>query len=201
MTVRLYVEGGGESETLHSRCREGFRGFLGRAGFRGCMPRVVACGGRRAAYDRFKMACESGEVAMLLIDSEECVSTSSPWEYLANRSEDKFTIPQNSSDGYCHLMVVCMESWFLADKEALASFFGQGFNPNALPQNTDIEAISKKDIFNGLQRATSHCQTKAPYGKGEHSFKILALISPDRVSNASPWAKRFLDKLQIIMNG
>lgn len=45
-------------------------------------------------------------------------------------------------------MVQCMENWFMADKECLALFFGQGFNVNALPNNPNIEAILTTDIFN-----------------------------------------------------
>jgi hypothetical protein len=109
---------------LRTRCREGFRGFLEKAGFEGNLPRIVACGGRRSAYDRFKTACDQGETGLLLIDSEDTVSVNSPWEYLASRPDDGFSKPPNVSDDHCHLMVVCMESWFLADKEALSEFFG-----------------------------------------------------------------------------
>lgn len=199
VNVKLYVEGGGDSEALRSRCREAFWGFLEKAGFKGRMPRIVACGGRQAAYDRFRTSCESGEMGLLLIDSEDCVSVDSPWTHLANRPGDGFVKPQNATEDHCHLMVVCMESWFLADKAALSSFFGQGYNANALPQNTNIEAVSKKEIYDGMHRATSNCKTKAHYGKGDHSFKILLLIAPDKVRNASPWAKRFLEKLDQFM--
>ena len=82
------------------------------------------------------------ECAILLIDSEERVSASSPWEHLRN----EFQAPAGIGDEHCHLMVVCMESWFLADKEALASFFGQGFNAGALPKRVDIEEIAKDAI-------------------------------------------------------
>ena len=74
--IKLYVEGGGDSEPLHSLCREGFSGFLENAGFKGHMPRIVACGGRQTAYDKFRRACESGETALLLIDSEDFVAVS-----------------------------------------------------------------------------------------------------------------------------
>ena len=40
----IYLEGGGESKELHSRCREGFRKLLEKNGFKGNMPRLVACG-------------------------------------------------------------------------------------------------------------------------------------------------------------
>ena len=55
-------------------------------------------------------------------------------------------------------------------REGFQQFFGQGFNAGALPKNDDIETISKQEIYEGLQRASLHCKTKSPYGKGEHSF-------------------------------
>lgn len=202
VSVKLYVEGGGDSDALRTRCREGFRGFLERAGFKNSMPRIVACGSRQAAYDRFNTACLANETALLLIDSEDAVAPGlSPWMHLADRRGESFVKPVNAQDDHCHLMVVCMETWFLADKDALSRFFGQGFNANGLPQNNNIEAVSKTDIYNGLATATSHCKTKAPYGKGEHSFKILLHIAPDKVSAASPWARRFLEALRKIMDG
>ena len=96
-------------------------------------------------------------------------------------------------------MVVCMESWFLADKEALAEFFGQGFNAGALPKREDVEAISKDDVYRCLQRASANCKTKAPYGKGEHSFRILKLVALEKVREASPWARRFFETVSKYM--
>jgi hypothetical protein len=93
-------------------------------------------------------------------------------------------------------MVVCMESWFLADKNALSVFFGQGFNERVLPQNKSIEAVSKDDLYKGMEQATRHCKTKDRYGKGKHSFEILSRIDPNKVRAVSPWAKRFLEILQ-----
>ncbi|MBI1390590.1 MAG: DUF4276 family protein [bacterium] len=198
---KVYVEGGGDHEALNRKCREGFRKFLENAGFKGRMPRVVACGGRRAAYEDFKIACESGANCFLLIDSEDLVSSISisPWEYLKNRKGDEFTKPACATDDHCHFMVVCMESWFLADKTALGNFFGQGFNGNALPKNVLIEEIPKKDVYDGLGKATSHSKTKTSYSKGAHSFDILARIDPQKVIASSPWAKRFVECLEKTM--
>lgn len=39
-------------------------------------------------------------------------------------------------------------------------------------------------------------KSKAEYGKGEHSFPLLARIDPATVMAASPWAKRFVDELK-----
>ena len=56
MNARLYIEGGGDSKQLHTRCREGFRKLLERCGFGGRMPRLVACGGRNSTFDDFSTA-------------------------------------------------------------------------------------------------------------------------------------------------
>lgn len=201
VSAKLYVEGGGDSQSLRTQCREGFRGFLEKAGFAGCMPRIVACGGRQQAFDKFKTACKANEeTAILLVDSEDLVPVNtSPWTFLENRPGDNMTKPDNTTDDHCHLMVVCMETWFLADPEALSRFFGQGFNSNALPKNKDVEAIPKSDVFTGLKNATRRCDKKGTYGKGDHSFKILLKIDPNKVFAVSTWAKRFKDKLDAIL--
>ncbi len=193
MVIKLYVEGGGDSNSLHSRCREGFRRFLEKAGLEGQMPRIVACGSRQSAYDKFTTARENGDNALLLVDSEVKVTEESPWKQLA---KEGFNVPLKATDDHCHLMVLCMESWFMADEEALSAFFGQGFNTKALPKNSNIESISKEEIFKSLEKASLKCKTKGAYGKGEHSFSILATIDPEKVASASPWANRFLSTLK-----
>lgn len=49
--VKLYIEGGGEAKSLRIECRQGFHKFLQKAGITGNLPRIVAKGGRRFAYD------------------------------------------------------------------------------------------------------------------------------------------------------
>ena len=105
--------------------------------------------------------------------------------------------PDNAGERHCHLMVECMESWFLADRETLKSFFGQGFDDGQLPAKArPFEAIAKLDIYKALERATHNCKTKSQYGKGENSFKLLAEISPEKVAAESTWAARFVAELK-----
>lgn len=93
-----------------------------------------------------------------------------------------------------------MEAWLLADREMLKAFFGQGFKENALPASANrVEGIGKQQIYDALATATRDCKTKSAYGKGEHSFKLLALISPTKIAEASPWARRFIETLQTRM--
>jgi len=203
--VNLYVEGGGDSNALKTFCRQGFSSFITKAGVKN-RPRVVACGGRRDAYESFCTAIANGQQAMLLVDSEAAISSGcqngepenwSPWKHLKQRPGDGWDKPNEAQERDCHLMVQVMECWFLADRESLASFFGQGFKENQLPPTARaIEEISKDDVYRALANATAHCKTRAPYGKGEHSFKLLALVNPASVANASPWAERFITELK-----
>ncbi|WP_428277878.1 DUF4276 family protein [Candidatus Palauibacter sp.] len=198
MSIKLYVEGGGDSKALTTDCRRGFRKFFEKAGLAGQMPRIRACGSRRSAYDDFKAALGNGsEVPMLLVDAEDPLTAGSSWEHLRHRAGDRWARPTGASNDHCHLMVQVMESWFLADQPALESFFGQGFQPSALPRNPHIEQIRKADVLRGLTRATKRLETnRESYDKGSDSFEILGRIDPSRVESASPSAKQLLDVLR-----
>jgi hypothetical protein len=94
---KLYVEGGGDSKLLRTECRTGFSTFLEKAGLGGAMPRIVACGSRGEAYNKFCTAVGQGQKAFLLVDSESPVDvehaagepeTWKPWEHLRRRTGD-----------------------------------------------------------------------------------------------------------------
>jgi len=158
------------------------------------MPRVVRCGSRQQAYERFRTAHENAgrdDFPILLVDSEAPVVESSPWEHVRLRPGDGWTRPAGASEDHIHLMVQAMEAWFHADQDALRDYCGQCFRIAGMSQRQDNEGIPKADLFAGLQRATKDCQ-KGEYCKGEHSFQILARIDPARVRAASPFVERLL---------
>ncbi len=71
VSVMIFVEGGGDSKELRTRCREGFSKLIKNMGFAGHMPRIVACGGRGNTYEMFKTAFASvgiDEYPILLVD-------------------------------------------------------------------------------------------------------------------------------------
>lgn len=197
MKVKVYVEGGGDGKDLRTKCRRGFSSFFEKADVVGRMPQVIACGGRAKAFDKFCIALRARkdqEFILLLVDSEDPVAPGAgPWQHLERR--DRWEKPDDAADEHAHLMVQCMEAWFLADREAIAAYFGQGFNRNALPGRQEVEEVAKADLFDALKNATRQCR-KGEYGKGRHSFDILEQIDPDKVRNASPHAQRFIDTLQ-----
>lgn len=194
MSITLYVEGGGDDKATHIRCRKGFRKFLEKAGLEGRMPRIKACGGRDNAYGSFRTALDNGNrIPMLLVDAEAPVRAANPWAHLRNK--DGWDRPDGAGDEHCHLMIQVMESWFLADKPALESYYGQGFQKSALPANPDIERIPEADVATSLDRAT-RASRKGSYNKGSHSFEILGKIDPSTIESAAPSAKRLLDVLR-----
>ena len=198
MRTRLYVEGGGDRKLSRTKCRQAFRAFLLNAGLEGRLPRIFASGSRQQAYDDFRHAhgaARGDDLAVLLVDSEGPVAKDAgPWRHLKDR--DGWDNPDGADDDHVHLMVQCMEAWFLADRAALARYFGDGFSDNSLPRRAQVEAVSKQDLERGLNAATRNSRPKGTYRKGRDSFAILADLDPDKVANASPRAKRFLETLR-----
>jgi hypothetical protein len=191
--MRIYVEGGGDQRANLARCREGFAEFFRKVLPSGHLPRVIACGGRNAVLDHFKIdleTCREGFVAML-VDSEGPVEKAGAcWEHLLAR--DNWPKPPGAGDDQAHLMVQCMESWFLADKQTLSGFYGQGFLTGSLPRRANIEEIPKDDVSRSLQHATRNTKTKGEYHKTRHGFELLSLIDPAKVAKASAHAKRLV---------
>ena len=198
MSIKVYVEGGGDSNQLRRQCRNGFREFFSKAGLEGHMPRVVACGSRQRAYDRFCTAINEAKddsFIVLLVDSETGVAVGdSPWEHL--RKRDNWTQPSAAADDSAQLMVQCMEAWFVADRQSLGAYFGKDFRAAALPKQHNVEAIAKDDLEPALKQATRSCSKgKGTYRKGRHSFDLLGCLDPSKVMASSCHARRLIDML------
>lgn len=199
MTVKVYVEGGGDhNKALDSECRRGFSEFFRKAGLeRPRTPSVVACGGRQQAYSAFLTAhaiAEPGSLKILLVDSEAPVVENDPWEHVRLRPGDGWLRPNGATQDQLHFMVQAMEAWFYADQDELQRYFRGRFHPGALSRRPDVEDIPKGDLLTGLERATRHSE-KGEYSKGSHSFEILAQIDPARVRVSAKHADRLLSVL------
>jgi hypothetical protein len=196
VTVHIFVEGGGPQKRTQTECRKAFRIFFEKALGEMARPRISACGSRVEAYRDFcrSLRNDRDTVAILLVDSEEpVIAGQTPREHLRNR--DGWTEPL--TEGHVHLMVQCMESWFLADRSALKTYYGAQFRPNRLPANERIEAIPKRDVMRGLAGATKDTG-KGQYHKTRHGFAILESIDPAMVRSHSGHAKEFLDFLFLV---
>ena len=193
----LYIEGGGDSQYLGARFREGWNAFFKSAGLAN-KTKVVRGGGRDKTFDRFVTAIENNRpnvVPILLVDSEDPVAAGhTVWQHLFARKDDGWRRPPNADDDQAFLMVQAMETWFLADRDALRKYFGARFRPNALKKWPDLEAVPKQTALGALERATAAC-TKH-YAKGKVSFELLAHIDPALVATACPHAEALLNRLR-----
>lgn len=198
MSVKVYVEGGGDNKDSIKRCKEGFARYCERIAPANRRPVIVACGGRQQAFDRFCTAiriAEGGDICVLLVDAEASVTAALPAQHLHER--DGWDFP-GLIRHKVFLMVQAMEAWFLADRQLLDAFYNGGFLSNSLPGNPNIEAIRKEDLEPRLKHASRPTKTKGEYQKVKHGFALLALIDPEKVEKASTHAKHFNDFLRSI---
>ena len=184
MSVCVFVEGGGPHAKTQTACRKAFRLFFEKAlgdlqGFR-----VEASGSRDEAYRDFCRSLDdnSGTFPILLVDSEDPVPAGRNARAHLQDHDKHWTraIP----DEQVHLMVQCMEAWFLADIQAVVLYYERQFKESALSGNPNIEAIPKQDVMNKLHNAT-RATSKGPYHKTRHGFDILERIDPGRVRQRS----------------
>ena len=119
--TKVYVEGGGH-KALNRECRRAFGTFLEKAGVAPGTVKLEACGSRGNAYTNFKTDASESIRGVLLVDAEGPVNAQSTWQHL--QANDGWSRPAGANDDQCHLMVQIMEAWFLADAEALESFYG-----------------------------------------------------------------------------
>ena len=189
MSATIYIEGGGDSKELHTRCREAFHKLLSRCGFSGRMPQLVACGRRETAYRDFKIAHASarGAYVAMIVDSEDPVANvNETWAHLAVR--DKWAKPDGADDEQVFLMVTCMETWIVSDHETLAGHYGQQLQVSALPALSDLETRARDDIQGALSHATRTCANA--YRKGKRSFEVLGKLNPETLEAHLPSFKR-----------
>jgi hypothetical protein len=77
-------------------------------------------------------------------------------------------------------MVELMETWFLADRDTLASYYGDGFLANAIGETADVEQVSKAQVLDRLKRATTKT-SKGEYDKVKYAPYLLEKLDSNRV--------------------
>jgi len=200
-SIAIYIEGGGDTTQTLASFRTGMSAFLKpivdvvRA--KRIRWRVIACGRRKEAYYKFvdALAKEPDVFNVLLVDSEDPVAIAlSPWDHVRSREDDKWNRPPGADDTHCHMMVACMEAWFLADADALKRHYGVNFDIGKLPPASQAESQTKDEIYAALKKATK--STKAgQYRKIRDGAKLLAEVDVTIVRKHCKWCQRMFKAL------
>jgi hypothetical protein len=93
-------------------------------------------------------------------------------------------------------MVELMEAWFLADREALANYYGDGFVSNAIGNTADIERVPKADVMERLNQATRNT-TKGQYHKVKHAPYLLEKLDNQRVRDRAQHCRQLFEAVTI----
>lgn len=180
MTSYLFIEGA-ETKKAVSRCREAFAKLFMNAGLPHSRVRFFPSGSRDNAFRNFANAKEP---AFLLVDSEDPLKDlESAWAHLKSR-DSHWKPPSWAANSHVLFMTTCMETWIVADRDALKRHYGQHLQESALPALVNLENQHRHIIHKKLIHATRNCQNQ--YRKGERSFKILAELNPDELQRHLP---------------
>ncbi len=200
MKIRIYIEGGVQHNRAQDAAfREAWTVFFKEAGLEALrkMPRPIPCGGRNHTIRDYCNAVrldEPGVLPLLLVDSEHLVKSGHDvWQHLASSANAKKPKGAGAKDAF--LMITCMESWFVADREKLKAFFKGCWNDKALPKWPDLHKVEPKKVLEALVKATANCGDRQ-YAKGKVSFDLLKVIDPAVVEKTFPSAKALLDRLR-----
>jgi hypothetical protein len=201
-SIAIYIEGGGPTSATRDPFRRGistfFESLVAEIRKRHIRWRLIACGGRKEAYDKFCDALnkEPEVLNFLLVDSEDPVAIDvSPWDHVKRRESDKWDKPAEADDARCQMMVACMEAWFLADPAGVKKHFGGNFDIGKLPPANLAETRTKEDISSALKQATKNTPAKE-YQKIRDGAKLLQKVSPAIVRQHCKWCERLFHTLE-----
>ena len=192
--IKVFVEGGGDSVHQRRELRVGFDELLAAQKMAAQGKKrswdTTFRGGRDQTFDAFHRALEHADdetLLILLVDSEDGIDAETKnaadanaqtrVQHLTQRDQWDLT---GTDPKQVHLMVQCMETWIVADAEALADYYGKGFHAKSLPKRQNLEEEPKPDVLDKLKKATNKTQ-KGEYAKIKHASKLLACIDPAKV--------------------
>lgn len=196
--IRVYFEG-------DNALRKGFNSFLKseidrsrqhRLGFR-----TIAGGSTEETIKDFMTAARAHKDAIniVLIDSDK-PDNGNLIAKVKRRASWDTEAGAEIQDDQIHFMVQVMESWFLADRDALKKYYGQGFREGRLPGNqNNVEQISKSDVSNGLKNATRDTRKKK-YHKTQHAPDLLSNLDADKVRSNAPSCDRLFHSLRSLID-
>ena len=181
--LQIIFEGGHPGNQHH---KQGLKLLLDRCSASGRKIQVVMGFGRNLAARTFLDRLAEGADAFLLIDSE------GPWS--PQSVSELAGVDLAPHEDRVFFMVQVMESWFIADSNALKGIKNANLSlldEELRKQNGKIEAISKARVSDLFTKATSPHVCSTDNGKGLR-LSYLANLDPEKLRTASPEADRLI---------
>lgn len=160
--------------------------------------KMIAGGPNAETVKGFLRSCRlnPSDLNVLLIDSE-APAPSVADALRALRSRNYWDANVAPEDERIHFMVQAMEAWFIADRQAMASHFGDGFRCGSLPNPQNAESISPTGLTESIDQALRGIggRRRKKYDKVRDGARLLALIDEATVSRNCPSFGRLTDFL------
>ena len=206
--VMVYIEGEGGGDPDRPKARKAKEGQFRKAWGAFLKPlrdhaiavgvlygfQPIECGSGESALDSFlnPLPKDAGALRILLRDSEKAVDdVSKPWQTLGKKR------PAWAGDDDVYLMVQCLESWLIADIEAVRQHYdGRGrpcFNDQKIPKWPDVEAVHRHTVQQVLEAATGTCGE--PYHHA-HGNVIIGRVKLEGLKQRVRSAARLYDGLK-----
>ena len=186
----------------HSNLKFGFGKLFGehkeRARQNGIRFDMIAGGSNAETVKDFLRSCRRNpsDLNVLLIDSEgPALSAAEAIRALRSRSYwDANAAPE---DWQLNFMVQAMEAWFIADPQAMARYFGDGFAAGRLPNPQNAESVSPNGLTDSINQALRGIggRRRKKYDKARDGARLLALIDEPTVRRNCPAFGRLTDFL------
>lgn len=196
--IKIYVEGGSSgSKDSNIKFRQGFDAFLNELKEKARKKKIrlqpIPSFSTKETYDDFRFAIGNSpeDFSLLLVDSDEAVPGGETARAYLQRKHKKWRLA-DVSDEQCHLMAQVMESWFLADIDALKKYYGKDFKENQIPKNPNVEEIAKNTVIKSLENSTAKTQ-KGKYQKINHGADLLGKIDTKKVRLAAHFCEILFD--------
>ena len=189
--VRIYFEG-------DPSLRRGFSEFFNSVNGLARHPKLIAARGTPVRDFMAGVRRNPRSVNVLLMDSEGPDNGDLIAGLKARRDWD-VSVAQAVVDDQLHFMVQVMETWFLADRDAISAYYGPQLQQGRLPNNPTVETIGKRDVLQSIEAATRGTQ-KGTYHKTRHAPQLLAKLNAARVRSAAPACDRLLRFLEQVLS-